>query len=150
MKKFLINKNNGKLLCQIGVVDFECNNEFEEIVITDSEPNFYINKWNGKCFEEMATEEELIAIKKNEVPQELSRMKFIIQVFLTTRVKYEDIVLFIQKLNFDEAQKYVILTRLRSATHFDRNSKDLLTIASFMQISDEQLDEIFIEGNKLQ
>lgn len=150
MKTFLINKNSGKLLCQIGVVDFECNNDFDEIVITDSEPKFCINKWNGKCFEEMATEEELNAIKKKSVPQELSRMKFIIQSFLTTGVKYEDIVLFIQKLNFDEAQKYVILTRLRSATHFDRNSNDLLTIASLMQISDEQLDEIFIEGNKIQ
>lgn len=84
-----------------------------------------------------------------EVPQTISRMKFIIQVFLTTGIKYEDIVLFIQNLVFNEAQKYIILTRLRSATHFDRNSNDLLTISQMMQITSNQLDEIFTEGNKL-
>lgn len=84
------------------------------------------------------------------VPEQLSRMKFIIQVFLRTGIKYEDIVLFIQNLAFDEAQKYVILTRLRSATHFDRNSSDLLTIAAMMGISSEQLDNIFINGNLIE
>ena len=150
MEKYLVDKISGKLLYKISVENFECNEDFEEIVDTDIEPSFYINKWNGKYWEEMATEEELIAIKKNAVPQELSRMKFIIQIFLTTGIKYEDIVLFIQKLNFDETQKYVILTRLRSAVQFDRNSNDLLTVASLMKISETQLDEIFINGNKLQ
>jgi len=84
-----------------------------------------------------------------DVPQTISRMKFIIQVFLTTGIKYEDIVLFIQNLVFNEAQKYIILHRLRSATHFDRNSSDLLTISQMMQITSNQLDEIFTEGNKL-
>lgn len=85
-----------------------------------------------------------------EVPTELSRMKFIIQVFITTGIKYEDIVLFIQNLTFDEVQKYVILTRLRSATHFDRYSIDLLTIAAMMEITSEQLDSIFINGNLIE
>jgi len=84
-----------------------------------------------------------------QVPKEISRMKFIIQIYLTTGIMYEDIVLFIQNLTFDEAQKYVILTRLRSATHFDRNSSDLGMIAQMMGITSEQLDEIFINGNLL-
>ena len=88
-------------------------------------------------------------IKVIEVPKSISRMKFIIQIYLTTQIKYEDIVLFITNLNFDEAQKYVILTRLRSATHFDRNSSDLGMIAQMMGITSEQLDEIFINGNLL-
>ena len=91
-----------------------------------------------------------LPIEVIEVPQEISRMKFIIQVFLTTGIMYEDIVLFIQNLTFDAAQKYVILTRLRSATHFDRNSNDLLTIAAMMGITSEQLDEIFINGNLIE
>jgi len=93
---------------------------------------------------------EELPIEVIEVPQQLSRMKFIIQVFITTGIRYEDIVLFIQNLTFDEAQKYVILTRLRSATHFDRNSNDLLTIASMMGITSEQLDNIFINGNLIE
>ena len=93
---------------------------------------------------------EELPIEVIEVPQHLSRMKFIIQVFLTTGIKYEDIVLFIQNLTFDEAQKYVILTRLKSATHFDRNSSDLLTISAMMGITSNQLDEIFINGNLIE
>ena len=75
---------------------------------------------------------EELSIEIVNVPTQISRMKFIIQVFLTTGIMYEDIVLFVQNLNFDEAQKYVILTRLKSATHFDRNSNDLLTISAMI------------------
>lgn len=96
------------------------------------------------------TAEEIEAYNRSLIPKTISRMKFIIQVFLTTGVMYEDIVLFIQNMNFDQAQKYVILTRLRSATHFDRYSNDLLTIAQMMGITSEQLDNIFINGNLLQ
>lgn len=96
------------------------------------------------------TAEEIEAYNRSLIPSQLSRMKFIIQVFITTGIKYEDIVLFIQNLTFDEAQKYVILTRLRSATHFDRESSDLLTIASMMGITSEQLDSIFINGNLIE
>lgn len=93
------------------------------------------------------TTEEIEAYNLSLIPTQVSRMKFIIQVYITTGIKYEDIVLFIENLAFDEAQKYVILTRLRSATHFERNSSDLLTIASMMGITSEQLDNIFINGN---
>jgi len=115
----------------------------EDWVLTDSLPNPLFKKpeWNGS---------EWVDNTPIEIPQQLSRMKFIIQVFITTDIRYEDIVLFIQNLTFDEAQKYVILTRLRSATHFDRNSSDLLTIASMMGITSEQLDSIFINGNLIE
>jgi hypothetical protein len=125
------------------------NNQNKEIggelvsdwVLTDVLPTDEIQpQWNGSGWIESY-------IEVVEVPQQLSRMKFIIQVYLTTGIKYEDIVLFITNLNFDEAQKYVILTRLRSATHFERNSSDLLTIAAMMGITSEQLDSIFINGN---
>jgi hypothetical protein len=115
-----------------------------EWTLTEVLPNEDIIKpeWNGSQWVESY-------IEVIEVPKSISRMKFIIQIFLTTQIKYEDIVLFITNLNFDEAQKYVILTRLRSATHFDRNSSDLAMIAQMMGITSEQLDEIFINGNLL-
>ena len=94
--------------------------------------------------------EEILQANAIKIPTQISRMKFIIQVFLTTGIMYEDIVLFVQNLNFDEAQKYVILTRLKSATHFDRNSSDLLTISAMMGITSNQLDEIFINGNLIE
>lgn len=96
------------------------------------------------------TTEEIEDYNRSLIPKTISRMKFIIQVFLTTGVMYEDIVLFIQNMNFDQAQKYVILTRLRSATHFDRYSNELLTIAQMMGVTSEQLDSIFINGNLIE
>jgi len=102
-----------------------------------------------ESWSEGASTEEIELTNKYKVPFLISRMKFIIQVYITTGIKYEDIVSFIQNLTFDEAQKYIILTRLRSATHFDRNSEDLLTIAQMMGITNEQLNEIFINGNLL-
>lgn len=88
-----------------------------------------------------------------EVPSKLHRMKFIIQVNRTTGIKYEDIVLFInnipnESLNADS--KYEILTRLRSAEDFYRTNSDLLLIAVMMGITQEQLDEIFINGNLIE
>jgi len=123
-----------------------------EWIFTNEEcnPNFIIKKWNGTQWIEGATPEEILQANAINVPTTISRMKFIIQVFLTTGIMYEDIVLFIQNMNFDAAQKYVILTRLRSATHFDRNSSDLLTISAMMGITYEQLDEIFINGNLIE
>jgi len=112
-----------------------------EVNYTELEPKKSTDIWDGSKW----VDNSVI-----EVPQQLSRMKFIIQVYITTGIKYEDIVLFIQNLAFDEAQKYVILTRLRSATHFDRNSSDLLIIAGMMGISQEQLDNIFINGNLIE
>ena len=106
--------------------------------------------WNGSEWTEGATPEEILQANAIKIPTQISRMKFIIQVFLTTGIMYEDIVLFVQNLNFDEAQKYVILTRLKSATHFDRNSNDLLTISAMMGITSNQLDEIFINGNLIE
>jgi len=116
-----------------------------EWTLTNILPNetFKQPEWNG-------SEWINIYVEVINVPTQISRMKFIIQVFLTTGIKYEDIVLFIQNLTFDEAQKYVILTRLKSATHFDRNSSDLLTISAMMGITSEQLDNIFINGNLIE
>lgn len=87
------------------------------------------------------------------VPKQLSRMKFIMQVFITTTIKYEDIVSFINDLPYqvlDDDSKYLVLTRLIGCTHFERNSEDLLTIAGMMEITSEQLDEIFINGNLIE
>jgi len=142
--KAYINENN--LVIAIGIIDDLFPN-CTAIEITEEEKLFI-----ESCKLPKRIDNEFIDayVEVIEVPQQLSRMKFIIQVFITTGIRYEDIVLFIQNLTFDEAQKYVILTRLRSATHFDRNSNDLLTIASMMGITSEQLDSIFINGNLIE
>lgn len=87
-----------------------------------------------------------------QVLAQISRMNFIIQVFLVTGLKYEDIVSFIQNLpeeRLDEASKYIVLTKLRGCVFFERHSEDLLLIAQMMEIPEAQLDEIFINGKTL-
>jgi len=138
--------NENDLVIAIGIIDDLFPN-CEPIEITEEEKLFIEGCKLPKRINGVFVDAYVEVI---EVPQQLSRMKFIIQVFITTDIRYEDIVLFIQNLTFDEAQKYVILTRLRSATHFDRNSSDLLTIASMMGITSEQLDSIFINGNLIE
>lgn len=141
----ILDQNGFVLYAQL---DQPKDGRFTELVVSEKFVKPKIND-DETAFIEGATPEEIAEANKVVVPGTISRMKFIIQIFLTTGIKYEDIVLFIQNLNFDEAQKYVILTRLRSATHFDRTSSDLLTIAAMMQITEAQLDEIFINGNKM-
>ena len=126
------------------------NSEFVGVPKDDSNQSYLDMIADGNIEIVESFEFEIEAMNAPKVPSQLSRMKFIIQVFLTTGIMYEDIVLFIQNLTFDEAQKYVILTRLRSATHFDRNSNDLLTISQMIGITSEQLDNIFINGNLIE
>ncbi len=108
---------------------------------TELEPKKSTDLWNGSIW---IDNDPII------VPEHLSRMKFIMQVFITTGIKYEFIVAFINELPvevLDDDSKYLVLTRLRGCTHFERYSQDLLMISQMMGITQEQLDEIFINGN---
>lgn len=90
------------------------------------------------------TEEE---IRDITIPKQLSRMKFKMQVLVTTGITYENIITFIQGLAMSELYKKLLLIRLEDCVMFERYSEDLNTIAYMMGITQEQLDEIFINGN---
>lgn len=85
-----------------------------------------------------------------EVPKQLSRMKFKMQVLITTGITYNDIIAFIQGLSMSEFYKKLLLIRLEDCIYFERYSEDLNTIANLMGITQEQLDEIFINGNLIE
>lgn len=141
----ILNENGFVIGCQLTA---PTSGLFTELLVVD---NFIKPKINSDAtgFIEGATTDEIAEEIKKSVPQTLSRMKFIIQVFISLGIKYDDIILFIQNLKIDENEKYIILTKLRSVTDFDRSSIDLQNIATLMQISEAQLDEIFINGNKI-
>ena len=141
----ILNENGFVIGCQLTA---PTSGLFTELLVVD---NFIKPKINSDTtgFIEGATAVEIAEEFKKSVPQTLSRMKFIIQVFISLGIKYDDIILFIQNLKIDENEKYIILTKLRSVTDFDRSSIDLQNIATLMQISEAQLDEIFINGNNI-
>lgn len=85
-----------------------------------------------------------------EVPHQLSRMQFEMQVLITTGIEWAEIILFIEGLVMSELYKKLLLIRLRRCTHLERYSEDLNAIAQMMHITQDQLDEIFINGNLIE
>lgn len=89
-------------------------------------------------------------IREKTIPKQISRMKFEMQVLITTGIEWDGIITFILALTMSEFYKKLLLIRLKRCTHLVRNDIDLNTIAEMMEITPEQLDEIFINGNLIE
>ena len=89
-----------------------------------------------------------------EVPEEISRMKFKIQIRRSTIYSYDIILTYIQNLAvtelFTQDDKDELIDRLEDAVSFNRYHQDFINLANMLSVSDEIKDEIFIEGNKIQ
>jgi hypothetical protein len=100
---------------------------------------------------ESATPEEIEAFKKEEIPNLISMMKLrMILVLMGTSM--ENVISKIDKLPIeviDDVTKKLVLIKLEYATHLERNSPELIHLGKLL-FTDEQLDNIFINGNKIQ
>jgi len=100
---------------------------------------------------ESATKEEIEAAKKEIVPISISRMGLKIQLLLK-RITITDIVDTINAIPdymFPEQQKQIAIIKFEDAAYFDRYNADLQLVATLMGLSQEDLDDIFINGNKI-
>ena len=107
------------------------------------------------------TEEEIEAYNRSLIPSEISRMKFEIQLYITTTVRdennnivqlgktFQDIIDYINSLQMSSFYKNLLKMRLLSCVTLERDNDDLNALAPGMGISQAQLDEIFINGNSL-
>ena len=107
------------------------------------------------------TEEEIEAYNRSLIPSQLSRMKFEIQLYITTTVRdennnivqlgktFQDIIDYINSLQMSSFYKNLLIMRLKSCVTLERDNDDLNALAPGMGISQAQLDEIFINGNSL-
>jgi len=93
------------------------------------------------------TPEEIEAYHRSLIPKKLSKMQFEMQVLITTSIEWANIISFIESLVMSELYKKLLLIRLRRCTYLERFDEDLNTISFMMGITQEQLDEIFINGN---
>lgn len=88
-----------------------------------------------------------------EVPTEISRMKFKIQIRRSTIYSYDIILTYLQNLYvnelFTQDDKDDLIDRLEDAVSFNRYHPDFINLANMLNISDSKKDEIFIEGNKI-
>ena len=132
-------------------------------VFTEVEcPDYLVKKWNGVNWYEGATPQEILEASKPKIPEEISRMKFEIQLYITTTVRdennnivqlgktFQDIIDYIDSLQMSNFYKNLLKMRLLSCVTLERDNDDLNALAPGMGISQAQLDEIFINGNTLQ
>jgi hypothetical protein len=129
----------------------ETKPEHDNWTNTPNTYSFVIEKWNGSAWVEGATPEEIAEANKALVPLSVSRMGLKIQLLL----KGIEIVDIIETINsipssmFPDVQKQIAIIKFEEAAYFDRYNADLQLVAVLMGLTQEDLDDIFINGNKV-
>ena len=111
--------------------------------------NFVDAVWNGSEFIEGATPEEIAEANKPKVPEEISAMRLMLQLFdmgITDQDIFDDIDS-IPEVMFSTADKEKAKIMYKTATTFERVSGELNFVATMEGLTQEQVDEIFINGN---
>lgn len=107
--------------------------------------------WNGSVWVEGATQEEIAESTKEQVPLSVSRMGLKIQLLLKgiTITDIIDTINSIPSYMFPQQQKQIAIIKFEEAAFFDRYNADLQLIATLIGLTQDDLDEIFINGNKI-
>ena len=150
MRQFI--KNN-KPYAQTDRADFAqkyLDEGCEEVSVLYNE-NFINPIWNGTEWIEGATPEEIAEANKSKVPQTISAMRLKLQLFdigITDQDIFDDIDS-IPDFMFSFADKEKAKIMYKTATIFERTNGELNFVATMEGLTQEQLDEIFINGNLL-
>jgi hypothetical protein len=147
MKKYLIIKASGKLLFEIATLDVDFTSSTEHIIETSIVPAFYLNKWNGATWIEMATELQIIQFEKDKIPQNISKMNLRIQLILQN-INLSSITEIISMMP-DAVERNIVFQKWESAVYFERDNATLNQMATLLGITSKQLDTIFINGSKM-
>ena len=103
--------------------------------------------WNGTAFVEGATPEEIAETNKPKVPIQVKNMKFRLAL-IKSGIMPSSIDSVITQMP-ESAMKENIFTLWNFADYLERNDASLNYMAGQFNITHEQLDEIFINGNLL-
>ena len=105
---------------------------------------------NGGQFEIIeSTPEEIAEANKPKIPQTISAMRLKLQLFdlgITDQDIFDDIDS-IPEVMFSTADKEKAKIMYKTATSFERTNGELNFIATMEGLTQEQVDEIFINGN---
>ena len=107
--------------------------------------------WNGTEWIEGATSEEIAEANKPKVPEEISAMRLKLQLFdlgITDEDIFEDIDSIPDSM-FSIAEKEKAKIKYKTAVTFERTNGELNFVATMEGLTQEQVDEIFINGNLL-
>jgi hypothetical protein len=143
--KTVINKQSGKVL--FASANFEDTET--EIGINEILTEFFIVPYfnqETRDFYEGANQEEIEEYQKSLVPQVITRRQF--KIALAILGKNEtDILNGINQL--PEPTKTIALISYTEAGTFERTNPELIFVGkTFLQMTDEQIDNIFVVGNQ--
>jgi len=141
----IINKNTGEVLRAVfEVVELAPNEIAIDALVTEYMVSAY---WDfvKRLFYDNANQTQIDDSIKAQVPNEVERWKIVAILQLTNN--YENIVTAINELQ--EPTKTIALTHLENGESVVRNSQTVLFIQSVLQMTDEQVDEIFINANNI-
>lgn len=135
----IINKQTGMFLRD----DFTFNEETEIGLEVNPAQGFYHPKWDGEKWVEGATAEEIEALNIEIVPEKISsrqlRYQLILQGFNLETIE--------QALNqLPEPNRSLAKVDWEYATNFYRNNAMIVAVGQLLQLTEEQIDNIFIQG----
>lgn len=92
------------------------------------------------------TPEELEELRRTSIPQTASKMRFFLALFNIgiTRAMVYDVI----NQMTDENLKEIILIKFDLSQEFDRQDEHLNMLAGIFNITQQQLDELFIQSNQ--
>ena len=108
--------------------------------------NFINPFWNGSEWIESATPEEIEEANKAKVPTQVRSMNLRL-VLIQNGISMQSIYNLINSL--PTPQNELAYQMFEYATHYDRNNKMLNALAQMMNVSQEQLDDFFIQAENL-
>lgn len=143
--KTVINIQSGKVLfASANFEDTETEIAINEI-LTESFIVPYFNQ-ETREFYEGATQEEIAEYQKSLVPQVITRRQFKIALAILGKNE-NDILNGINQL--PEPTKTIALISYTEAGTFERTNPELIFVGkTFLQMTDEQIDNIFVIGNQ--
>jgi hypothetical protein len=108
--------------------------------------NFIKPKWDNDKWIEGATEEEIEEYKKSLVPPTISQMNLRLQL-IAENIPIASVYDTIEQIP-NATTKETIYTKWEYALIFERADQTLNQMAQMLNVSQEQLDRIFINGNQ--
>jgi hypothetical protein len=143
--KTIIDKKTGKVLFA-AADDYQvlANEMAVNEVLTDNFVTPFFNKVS-RTFYEGATLQEIAEVKKESVPQEVQlwRIRTILK-----KMRYEDSIETVLN-NLEEPTKTAALCIWNYGSTVERNSQTVAMLKTALQLTDEQVDEMFIEANNI-
>lgn len=140
--KRIINKQTGMFLRD----DFTFDEETEIGLEVNPAQGFYHPKWDGEQWIEGATAEEIEALSIETVPEKISKLQLKVQLVM---MGYDLQLIEDAIKQLTEPQRTIAMLAWTDATNIHRDNSFITMVAQILQLTEKQVDQIFIEGDKI-